>query len=99
LNTHYTYLLILAASFAGPFFLSFDKKVAFYKKWKYVFAAMIIPAVFYIAWDSYFTRINVWQFNSKYIVGPKFLELPVEEWLFFIIIPYCCIFVYECIKC
>jgi lycopene cyclase domain-containing protein len=99
LNTHYTYFLILAASFAGPFFLSFDKKVAFYTKWKYVFTAMIIPAIFYIAWDSYFTGIDVWQFNPKYIIGLKFLELPIEEWLFFIIIPYCCTFVYECIRC
>jgi lycopene cyclase domain-containing protein len=99
LNTHYTYFLILAASFAGPFFLSFDKKVAFYTKWKYVFTAMIIPAIFYITWDSYFTGIDVWQFNPKYIIGLKFLELPIEEWLFFIIIPYCCTFVYECIRC
>jgi lycopene cyclase domain-containing protein len=99
LNTHYTYFLILAASFAGPFFLSFDKKVAFFTKWKYVFAAMIIPAIFYISWDSYFTGINVWQFNPKYIIGLKFLKLPIEEWLFFIIIPYCCTFIYECIRC
>jgi len=34
MNTHLTYLMILAASLAGPLLLSFDKKVAFYKHWK-----------------------------------------------------------------
>jgi lycopene cyclase domain-containing protein len=98
-NTHYTYFIILAASLAGPLALSFDKKVAFYKKWKYVFLAMILPALFYIIWDVYFTAIDVWQFNSKYIIGTKFFGLPVEEWLFFIVVPYCCTFIYECIRC
>jgi lycopene cyclase domain-containing protein len=98
-NTHYTYFIILAASLAGPLALSFDKKVAFYKKWKYVFLAMVLPAIFYIIWDVYFTAIDVWQFNSKYIIGTKFFGLPVEEWLFFIVVPYCCTFIYECIRC
>jgi lycopene cyclase domain-containing protein len=98
-NTHYTYYVILAASLAGPLALSFDKKVAYHTKWKYLFPAMIIPAVLYLIWDSYFTSIGVWQFNSKYVVGPSYFHLPVEEWLFFIVIPYCCIFIYECIRC
>ena len=36
MNAHYTYFLILACSVAGPLALSFDKKVGFYKKWKYL---------------------------------------------------------------
>src|SRR6476660_6506903 len=66
LNDHYTYLLILAASFAGPFLLSFDKKVAFYKKWKYVLPATILPALFYILWDIYFTDKGVWHFSEAH---------------------------------
>jgi lycopene cyclase domain-containing protein len=88
LNPHYTYFLILAASLAGPLALSFDKKVAFYKNWKYVFPAMIIPALLYIAWDVYFTEIGVWSFNEGYISGIKLIKLPLEEVLFFFIVPY-----------
>jgi lycopene cyclase domain-containing protein len=98
LNTQYTYFLILALSLAGPLFLSFDKKVAFYKKWKYVFAAMLLPAVFYIVWDIWFTKIGIWSFNEKYITGLNFFGLPIEEILFFLVVPYCCTFIYECIK-
>jgi lycopene cyclase domain-containing protein len=99
LNSHYTYFLILAGSIAGPLALSFDKKVAFYTKWKYVFAAMLLPSLFYIVWDIYFTAKSVWSFNENYITGIKIFNLPVEEVLFFVLIPYCCIFVYECIRC
>jgi len=97
LNTHYTYFIILAASLAGPLALSFDKKVAFYKKWKYLFPAMLLPAVFYIIWDSWFTSLGVWSFNPEHITGFKLLNLPVEEVLFFFVVPYCCMFIYECL--
>lgn len=99
MNTQYTYFLILAASVAGPLALSFDKKVGFYKKWKYLFPAMLLPALLYIVWDIYFTSIGVWSFNEAYITGIKLVNLPIEEVLFFVIVPFCCIFIYECIRC
>ena len=98
MNLHYTYFLILAASLAGPLALSFDKKVAFYKNWKYVFPATIFPALLYIVWDIYFTTKGVWSFNEAYITGIKLNNLPLEEVLFFFIVPYCCLFIYACIK-
>ena len=99
MNTHYTYSLILASTVAGPLALSFDKKVGFYKKWKYLFPAMVVPALLYIAWDIYFTSKGVWRFNENYITGIKLVNLPIEEVLFFLIVPYCCVFIYECIRC
>ena len=97
MNPHYTYFLILAGSLIGPLILSFDKKVAFYKKWKHLFSATILPALFYIIWDMVFTQRGVWSFNENYITGIKLYNLPVEELLFFFIVPYCCVFIYECV--
>ena len=99
MNAHYTYFLILACSLAGPLALSFDKKVGFYKKGKWFFPAMIIPALIYIVWDFYFASKGVWSFNEKYVTGIKLYNLPIEEVLFFFIVPYCCVFIYECIRC
>ncbi len=59
---------------------------------------MIFPAVLYIVWDIYFTSKGVWSFNDNYITGIKFYGLPLEEILFFFIVPYCCAFIYECIR-
>ncbi len=60
---------------------------------------MLLPAAFYIVWDIYFIAEHVWSFNAAYITGVKFFNLPVEEVLFFFVIPYCCVFIYECIRC
>lgn len=87
-------------SLAGPLALSFDKKVAFFKSWKYLFPSMLLPALFYIVWDVLFTRAGVWHFNPMYILGDPFtlINLPLEEVLFFFIVPYCCVFIYACIR-
>jgi len=96
MNSHYTYLVLMLASFAGPFFLSFSKHVQYLKKWKFLPIPLIVTLTYFVIWDSIFTKIGIWHFNDKYILGYKILYLPVEEWLFFIVIPFCCVFVYEC---
>lgn len=60
---------------------------------------MLLPAAFYIVWDIFFTDKGVWSFNEMYITGIYLYNLPVEEVLFFFIVPYCCVFIYECIQC
>jgi lycopene cyclase domain-containing protein len=72
--------------------------VAFYKKWKNVAIATIIPAIFFIIWDIWFMNRGIWSFNEVYVLGIKPLGLPIEEWLFFAVIPYCSLFVYEVVK-
>jgi len=99
LSNHYTYLFILLASVAGPVALSFDQKVAFYKKWKFLPLTILLPALLYIAWDMFFTSRGVWSFNPEYITGIYLYNLPLEEVLFFLVVPYCCLFIYECIRC
>ena len=59
---------------------------------------MIIPALLYIVWDIYFTSKGVWSFNPAYITGINLYNLPIEEVLFFFIVPYCCVFIYACIR-
>lgn len=89
------YTLILIASISIPFLLSFDKKVQFYKQWKYLLPSIIAIALFYIVGDIYFTKIGVWGFNRDYLSGIFLFYLPVEEWLFFIAIPYASIFLHD----
>ena len=51
----------------------------------------------FIIWDAWFTEMGVWWFRDDYLLGMRFLGLPVEEWLFFICIPFSCVFTYFCI--
>lgn len=89
------YTIILIASISIPFILSFDKKVHFYKQWKYLLPSIVVIALFYIVGDIYFTKIGVWGFNKDYLSGKFLFNLPVEEWLFFLAIPYASIFLHD----
>lgn len=94
----FTYLFLLVISIAGPFALSFDKKVAFYRRWFSFFKAMIPVSLFYLLWDIIFTQLKVWQFNANFTINKFFFHLPIEEYGFFIVVPYCSLFIYECLK-
>jgi lycopene cyclase domain-containing protein len=97
-ETQWWYLMINLGSVFFPFVLSFDKKVHFYKKWKYLFPAITAVALFFVIWDIFFTQMGVWGFNDRY-VNFMILGIPLGEWLFFITVPYACVFVHECLLC
>lgn len=96
--THLIYLIINLVTILGPLVFSFDKKVAFYKNWKYVGIGIFISSTLFLFWDILFTRLGIWGFNLKYITGVFIYNLPWEEILFFVCIPYACLFIYECLK-
>lgn len=95
---NYTYLLINIAVVFFPLILSFDKKVHFVSKWKFVLPAVLLTGLIFLIWDVLFTKLNVWSFNPNYILGVNLFGLPFEEILFFLTVPYACIFIYECLN-
>ena len=57
--------------------------------------SIVLMMLIFIPWDIWFTDWSVWQFNSDYIFGVKIFQLPIEEWMFFIIVPFSCVFIHE----
>ncbi len=95
---NWLYLVLNLASIAVPFAFSFENRAKFYKKWPALFPALIITATFFIIWDFWFTAIGIWRFNPEFVLGIEIVNLPVEEWMFFLFIPYSCIFIHESLK-
>lgn len=94
----YTYLLLDLGTILFPFLLSFDKRVSFYKSWVPLFKSVAIVGFVFIIWDIWFTHEGIWEFNSRFVCGWYIFNLPVEEILFFIVVPYACVFIYACLS-
>ncbi|MDX2284628.1 MAG: lycopene cyclase domain-containing protein [Bacteroidia bacterium] len=94
----WTYLLVNLASLAGPFALSFDRRVRYVQYWPALLPAILLTGLVFIPWDAAFTAMGVWGFTPAYVMGIYPAGLPVEEWMFFVTIPYACLFVYECVN-
>jgi lycopene cyclase domain-containing protein len=98
LPERYFYLAIDLFSVAFPLFASFDPRTSFHRKWPGLFAGILFMGIAFLAWDAVFTAQGVWGFNDRYLVGIRFFGMPIEEWLFFLLIPYSCMFLYEVMR-
>ena len=87
-------LLVLALALA----LSFDRKVAFWRKWPQAFAAIAAVVLVFGAWDAWMAARGIWSFNPAHAGEFRFLHLPPGEWLFFVCVPYACLFVLACVR-
>ncbi|MCL6494809.1 MAG: lycopene cyclase domain-containing protein [Ignavibacterium sp.] len=93
-----TYLIINILIIFFPLVLSFDKNLTYYKKIPRLIFSILIVSTAYIIWDSIATKRGDWAFNPEHLIGIYFFGLPLEEILFFITVPYSCVFIYETVK-
>lgn len=93
----FTYLLVLFFTIFVCFIFSFHKRIRFDRNFSAFLKAALIVAAPFIAWDVYFTIAGVWWFDESYTIGLPIAGLPIEEWLFFLCIPFSCTFTFFCL--
>lgn len=93
--THFTYLLLLVLTLGYPLYKSYEPRIRFHTKFRYVIPSIVLTAIPFLIWDVLFEQNGIWHFNPDYTIGIFWLGLPLEEWLFFFIIPFACFFIYE----
>ena len=86
------YLLLNIVSISIPLLYSFHPRLQLHKRFIWLFLSLILTMGVFIPWDVIFTVNGIWGFNPDYFLGVKFFRLPLEEWLFFICIPFACVF-------
>ena len=98
LETPWAYAMLHLFAFVPVFLLSFDRKVHFYTSWRFLLPAILIMGGFFIVWDAYKTLVGVWGFNSHYVSGGSLWNMPWEEWMFYLTVPFASLFIYECLN-
>ena len=92
------YLIILIALFLISIFLEWKYHIHLYKSRK---ERIVIPVIFFIIgflWDSLAVYRRHWTFEGSGLVGIKIGLLPIEEYLFFLIVPYFILTMYRFLK-
>ncbi|RJP28083.1 MAG: lycopene cyclase domain-containing protein [Candidatus Omnitrophota bacterium] len=94
------YLILLILSLAVPFLFSFWPELRFYKKGnlRRLFLSILFIVIIFGGWDIFATWRGHWSFDPDGVLGARIINLPLEEVLFFVVIPFCCIFTWESLK-
>lgn len=98
IDTTWTYFLLLGLSLLYPLAQSFERRVFMFRKMKFIFPGIWFSGALFIIWDVFFTKAGIWGFNHNYTKDFYLLGLPIEEWLFFLVIPYCIFFLHEVLR-
>ncbi len=96
---HVTYLAILAACLVATAPLEVVLHVGVYAQWRRLVGTLVPVVIAFSAWDLLAIHQHTWFYDSRYLVGVDLPgTLPVEELLFFVVIPICSILTYEAVR-
>ena len=88
-------MLINLCALSVPLLFTFGPFALYYKRIGRVLAAFLTAGAAFIGWDIWATARGHWGFNPDYVSGISPFGLPVEEILFFLVVPYSSLFIYE----
>lgn len=95
---HYQYLLLMACCLVVTAPLERLGARAYRQPARLARAVLPVAAAF-LAWDAAAIAAGVWTYNPRYVTGLRLpLRVPVEELVFFLVVPVCGILTYGCVR-
>ena len=94
----FSYMAMLAFTVAGSFWLEVVLKVGVLRRIKRAGISIVPVALLFLIWDAYAIKQGHWFFDRDKILGiygPY--DIPLEEFLFFLIIPLAAIMTLEAV--
>ena len=97
--SHLTYLGLLALCLLGTAPLELRLRVGVYRQWRRLLLSLLPTVVAFTIWDWYAIRTGQWSYNRTWLTTVTLPgRLPVEELLFFVVVPTCAVLTLEAVR-
>jgi lycopene cyclase domain-containing protein len=94
----FEYLLLLVLIGLPPLVMSRDRNIGLRGHGPALALASAGACVPFWIWDVIAAARGHWTFNPAYVLGVSLAGLPLEEWLFFVVVSFVSIFTWESVK-
>jgi lycopene cyclase domain-containing protein len=96
---HLTYLGVLAACMACAVWLEPALRVGVLRQWRRLLLTLAPVVAVFVVWDVVAITAGQWSYDPAQLVGLTLPgRLPLEELLFFIVVPLCAILGFEAVR-
>ncbi len=96
---HFTYVAVLVACLVGALWLEPVLHVHVLRRWRRLAVTIIVVVIAFGAWDIAAIAAGHWSYDPAQTLPVRLPgRLPVEELLFFIVIPLCTICGFEAVR-
>jgi lycopene cyclase domain-containing protein len=98
MSDRWQYLIVLGLCLAITAPLEFFG-AGVYRQPRRLVRAVLPVALVFLVWDAVAIAAGVWTYNGSYLTGVRLpFRLPIEEALFFVVIPVCALLTYNAVN-
>lgn len=95
----FAYLSVLLGCLIGTAWLEFFLRTKVYQRTIRLFLTILPVLLVFSIWDAYAISQGHWKFDPRYVTGLiAYANIPLDEILFFIVIPICAILSFEAVR-
>jgi len=96
---HLSYLGVLLFCLCGTAWLEVALRTRVYRRWHRLVLSILPVVVVFTLWDKYAIARGHWWFDSELITTVRiWSSIPLDEILFFIVIPICAVLTFEAVR-
>jgi lycopene cyclase domain-containing protein len=93
-----TYLLVLVACLLATLPLEVVLGVRVYRQGRRLVLTLLPVLLVFVTWDVLAVRAGQWRYDPRQVLGAHLGDLPVEEVLFFAVVPVCAVLTLEAVR-
>ncbi|HVE74051.1 MAG TPA: lycopene cyclase domain-containing protein [Mycobacteriales bacterium] len=93
-----SYALVLVGCLLATAPLEVYLRTRVYARWRLLLLTLLPVSAVFLTWDLLAVRAGHWRYDRAQTLGPQVGGLPVEEVLFFVVVPVCAVLAFEAVR-